>query len=113
MEKVGVIAERITLQNSKPDASDFKNDDVTLQDSAGHSDCRICHGAGWVYLDVPTGHVGFGKALPCRCRLADLKQERQQRMLRYCKLPEGTEQCTFESFRFEGGLRSGTGGGSG
>ena len=101
MEEVSSVIEKLKeqpkLTGSKPVASEDQNiNSVTLQDSAV---CQVCRGTGWVYRDMPVGHEEFGKAIPCQCRLEALKKERQERMLRYCKLPEGTEHCTFERFK--------------
>src|SRR5262245_52610484 len=30
--------------------------------------CPLCHGAGYVRLDVPVGHPDFGRAAPCECK---------------------------------------------
>jgi len=48
--------------------------------------CPICHGAGFVYSNVPVGHADFGKALPCRCTQEESEKERQSRLERYSNL---------------------------
>lgn len=35
--------------------------------TAGETDCRDCHGAGFVSCRLPLGHPDFGKAVPCEC----------------------------------------------
>lgn len=35
--------------------------------------CPICHGDGWLRVDVPHGHPQFGKPVKCRCKDAELR----------------------------------------
>src|SRR5437879_7889717 len=37
--------------------------------------CPSCKGAGYLRIDVPFGHPGFGKPLPCHCRVEQTKQQ--------------------------------------
>lgn len=60
--------------------------------------CDICKGGGWVYLDVPVGHPDFGKAFRCSCRNERDRQERVVGMLKFCQLPIGSEEHTFEKY---------------
>ena len=68
-------------------------------------DCAICKGMGWVQLDVPFGHEMFGRAVRCRCRLERDQDERDHLMLKYCQLPIGTEDRTFEKYDCKLGSR--------
>jgi len=43
--------------------------------------CPSCKGAGYLRLDVPFGHPGFGKPLPCHCRVEQIKQQKQQQLI--------------------------------
>ncbi len=63
--------------------------------------CPICKGAGFVYADVPVGHSGFGKALPCRCTQEESNRERQNRLQRYSNLGSLT-RFTFADLLPEG-----------
>jgi len=48
---------------------------------------------------VPVGHAGFGKAVPCRCKLEELEKERQSLLQRYSGLGlELLKNMTFDSF---------------
>ncbi len=62
----------------------------------------MCHGAGYVRLDVPLDHPDFGKLLPCpRCRLPELQAQHSltKRALGNLQL---LERFTFETFKPEG-----------
>ncbi len=65
------------------------------------SGCPICGGTGFVYVDVPIGHPGFGKAIPCRCTQEELDKERQARLQRYSNLGSLT-RLTFDNLLPEG-----------
>ncbi len=62
----------------------------------------MCHGAGWVVLDVPLGHPDFGKAFPCQCTLKKFAQGRLSRMERYSNLGPLT-RLTFNNLDPNGG----------
>jgi DNA replication protein DnaC len=34
--------------------------------------CPLCHGAGYLRMDVPVGHPNFGRLFPCQCKLREL-----------------------------------------
>ena len=63
--------------------------------------CSICHGIGFVYANVPVGHPGFGKAVPCRCAREKLDKELQSRVLRYSNLGSLT-RFTFDNLMPQG-----------
>ncbi|MBM3188962.1 MAG: AAA family ATPase [Chloroflexi bacterium] len=65
--------------------------------------CPICHGLGFVYVDVPVGHKLFGQAVPCKCKRRELRERRLERLRRESNLVH-LRQMTFDSFRMpEGG----------
>ena len=64
---------------------------------APDADCPICHGVGYVRLDVPVGHPHFGKAVPCRCR-RDLIRQRRLARLRQASNLESLQRMTFDTF---------------
>ena len=43
--------------------------------------CPLCHGAGYVRLDVPVGHPDFGRAVLCKCKEREI-EERERLQLR-------------------------------
>ncbi len=64
----------------------------------GDPNCPLCHGLGYVRLDVPLDHPDFGKLFPCTCRLKEL-QARRSEMARWMGNLNFLERYTFESFR--------------
>lgn len=64
--------------------------------------CPICGGVGYVRLKVPVGHPMFGKAVPCRCKRAEIRERRLGRLLTLGHL-ESYSAMTFESFQTEPG----------
>ncbi len=62
--------------------------------SAEEPVCPICRDKGWLSPDVPYDHPDFGIPIPCRCQ----KAQRNQRLMRFCRLPSNTVHMTFDSF---------------
>lgn len=72
---------------------------MSSKKSPGKPDiCPICHGVGFVRLDVPMGHYLFGKAVPCICRRKMLQENRLARLRQTGNL-QHLQKMTFESFR--------------
>ncbi len=67
--------------------------------------CDICRDVGWVYHNVPSGHILFGRSMRCPCRKENDRQEKAKRMLQYCQLPLGSIGYTFESYNIDLGSR--------
>jgi DNA replication protein DnaC len=61
----------------------------------------LCGGLGFVREDVPVGHPHFGEVFPCRCKLAELEQQRHDRLRTLSNL-DHLGRMTFESFVPEG-----------
>ena len=70
-------------------------------DSPDSTVCPLCKGLGYVREDVPVGHPHFGKLFPCRCKLAEIEQQRLERLRLLGNLSHLTHM-TFESFLPEG-----------
>ena len=53
----------------------------TSQDPAQEASepCPLCGGLGYVRDNVPIEHPNFGKLFPCRCKVADIEQQRFER----------------------------------
>jgi len=64
-------------------------------------ECRVCKDAGFVH-PVEDGKVQYEAVVPCKCMAEALEKERQDRILRLCKLPADTEHMTFENFETDG-----------
>lgn len=63
--------------------------------------CPLCGGLGYVREDVPVGHPNFGKLFPCRCKLAEMEQQRLGRLRALSHL-EHLSHLTFDTFLPEG-----------
>lgn len=72
-----------------------------LGDAEQRDTCPICHGAGYVRLDVPVGHPQFGKAVPCRCKRVEIRDMRLARLRRAGNL-EQLQRMTFDAFETQG-----------
>lgn len=59
--------------------------------------CPICHGAGYVRLDVPIGDPSFGQAVPCRCKERQ-REERRRSDLDQLSSLQPFRGKTFETF---------------
>ncbi len=59
--------------------------------------CPICHGAGYVRLDVPLGDPAFGQAVPCECKERQLA-DRDRGTLRRLSNLDPFRDKTFEKF---------------
>ncbi len=87
------------MRASTPTSS--STDPVTDPELVGDPHCPVCHGFGYVRLDVPVGHPDFGQLFPCACRAAELRQRRAAALVAVNDL-KGLERFTFENFRPEG-----------
>jgi len=63
--------------------------------------CPICHGAGFVRLNVPVGDPRFGKAIPCRCKRQTIREGRITSLRKASNL-QHLRKMTFEAFETEG-----------
>ena len=61
----------------------------------------MCGGLGFVRADVPVGHPDFGKLFPCRCKLAEIEQQRLDRLRALSNL-DHMARMTFDTFVPEG-----------
>jgi DNA replication protein DnaC len=59
--------------------------------------CPICHGAGYVRLDVPVGHPDFGRAVQCECKERAIV-ERERLKLRAVSSLKPFDKKTFSTF---------------
>jgi len=63
--------------------------------------CPICQGLGFVTYDVPPDHPDFGRAVPCRCTLAEQRERRLADLLEVSNLGH-LAHMTFDTFLPEG-----------
>jgi DNA replication protein DnaC len=59
--------------------------------------CPLCHGAGYVRLDVPVGHPDFGRAVQCACKEREIA-ERERLKLRAVSSLKPFDKKTFATF---------------
>ena len=59
--------------------------------------CPLCHGAGYVRLDVPVGDPAFGQAVRCQCKEQQIEERDRSNLRRYSNL-EPFHDKTFETF---------------
>lgn len=67
----------------------------------GDPNCPICHGIGYVRLNVPDDHPQFGKAIDCECRQAQADADRREYLRRIGGLSALTDK-TLETFNPDG-----------
>ena len=60
----------------------------------------MCHGAGYVRLDVPVGHPDFGRAVQCQCKEREIA-ERERLKLRSVSSLKPFDKKTFATFDSE------------
>ena len=89
--------------NGKNPPSQKEEDSQTRKDQpfAGDPDCPICHGLGYVRLEVPIGHPEFGKIQICECRATQGKQAIYDRLYTLSHLNE-LSHMTFDNFQSHG-----------
>ncbi len=63
----------------------------------GDAPCPICGGLGYVREDVPVDHPHFGQLFPCRCKLAELEEQRLAHLRSLSNLGH-LSHMTFESW---------------
>ncbi len=64
-------------------------------------ECPLCHGVGYLRVDVPVEHPDFGKLVPCRCRLSEIADRRVAALRRFSRM-DIFERMTFDRFIPEG-----------
>ncbi|MHB1296389.1 MAG: ATP-binding protein [Anaerolineae bacterium] len=78
------------------------NPDSTLSLETTPSEaCPICGGTGYVRLNVPVGDPRFGKAVPCVCTRANLRERRLSELRKASNL-QHLQKMTFETFQTSG-----------
>ena len=61
--------------------------------------CPICNGAGWIHPRGEDGVVDYSATIGCECMREERERERRERLMKYCELPYGSEDLTFDKFR--------------
>jgi DNA replication protein DnaC len=63
--------------------------------------CPLCGGLGYVRENVPVGHPRFGQLFPCRCKAAEIEQQRLEQLRAVSNL-DHLARMTFDTFVPEG-----------
>lgn len=66
--------------------------------SSSSTDCRICHGAGFVH-PMANGKPEYGKTTPCQCIKVELEQKKREWLLKSCDFPPFADTMTFDRFK--------------
>jgi DNA replication protein DnaC len=88
-------------KESTPSSSSIEPAFLHLHDLPGDPDCPLCHGVGYLRVDVPVGHPEFGKLRVCDCRQGQVNQIVRQRLYELSHLEE-LGHLTFENFQPRG-----------
>jgi DNA replication protein DnaC len=59
--------------------------------------CPLCGGLGYLREDLPVGHPNFGRLFPCHCKLAEMEQQRRERLRGQSHMVHFA-RLTFETF---------------
>jgi DNA replication protein DnaC len=97
MKETGVDS----LKANMPTTSITRPGPSPVGDGQSSAECPLCGGLGFVREDVPVDHPNFGKLFPCRCKLAEIEQQRLERMRAVSNL-DHLSRMTFDTFVPEG-----------
>ena len=92
----GVASERPRRGHAKPQPRAESPAERITADVATDA-CPICHGAGFVRVDVPVGDPSFGQAVPCACKERQREERRRSDLRRLSSLDPFIDK-TFETF---------------
>jgi DNA replication protein DnaC len=70
---------------------------ASLPDSPTSPICQKCNDIGFVY-PLKDEKIDWSRIVPCVCQAERIQQEARARMLKYCELPEHSEDLTFATF---------------
>lgn len=61
--------------------------------------CPLCQDFGSVHPLNDDGKPDYSRVIPCTCQTERIKEARRLRLLKFCELPDGSENETLETFR--------------
>ena len=67
----------------------------------GDPDCPICHGLGYLRIELALDHPEFGKVRVCTCRQDDVSEQIRQRLFSLSNLDK-LRNLTFDNFKVRG-----------
>jgi DNA replication protein DnaC len=86
-------SEPMAMASDEPQVTRSRRKTTPLQPEV----CPLCHGAGYVRLDVPVGHSDFGRAVQCQCKEREIA-ERERLKLRAVSSLKPFDKKTFSAF---------------
>jgi DNA replication protein DnaC len=93
MEETGVGS----LKANMPTTSNTRPEPSFQEGGQGSAECPLCGGLGYLREDVPVDHPHFGKLFPCRCKLAEIEQQRLEELRSLSNLDQ-LARMTFDTF---------------
>ncbi|MGE5223985.1 MAG: ATP-binding protein, partial [Omnitrophica WOR_2 bacterium] len=110
MSKIDETLKKIAGDISRGSSQNTSNTDsrlpVRAHDLPGDPGCPICHGIGYLRLDVPLGHPDFGKLEICTCRQRQVSEQVRDHLYTLSNLEE-LKHMTFENFQPRGRVGEG------
>jgi DNA replication protein DnaC len=97
MKRLDEVMKKTGVASSKANTPTISS----INEPASRPQCPLCAGLGYVRENVPVGHPDFGKLFPCRCKLAEIEQQRLQRLRALSNL-DHVARMTFDTFVPEG-----------
>ncbi len=82
-------------------SSNIDNSIQRSDEMPGDPNCPLCHGLGYLRLELPLNHPEFGKVHVCPCRQNDINAQVRQRLFSLSHLDE-LRHLTFENFKPRG-----------
>ena len=82
-------------------SSNIENSIQRSDEMPGDPNCPLCHGLGYLRLELPLDHPEFGKVHVCPCRQNDINAQVRQRLFSLSHLDE-LRHLTFENFKPRG-----------
>lgn len=64
--------------------------------------CPICHDTYWVYPWREDGKPDYTRVIVCPCSVERVRRDLEQRLLKYCSLPDAAKGKTLASFETRG-----------
>ncbi len=94
------MAANTSRENTRT-SSNIENSIQRSDEMPGDPNCPLCHGLGYLRLELPLHHPEFGKVHVCPCRQNDINAQVRQRLFSLSHLDE-LRHLTFENFKPRG-----------
>jgi len=103
MTNIDETLKKIAAATSKVSSPTPSDTEPAAKAMLGDPDCPVCHGIGWVRLDVPLESPDFGKLTVCICRQKEAATTTSNRLYQLSNL-EAFQNMTFVTFKEQGRL---------